>query len=111
MHGIEVLTFPNPVLALDRLAALPAPPDLLLVDLHLPLMDGATFVRNYHAAPGAAHPPAPVVVMSADSDAAFAASEREALGIVGWLPKPFDLEELVALVLRTHAQGAGEPAA
>ena len=67
-------------------------PDLILVDLSMPIMDGWSFVQQYRRVAGV---PARVVVMSAAGDLAHIASQ---LGADGHLKKPFDLNQLHALV-------------
>jgi two-component system, chemotaxis family, chemotaxis protein CheY len=80
--------------ALDRVAA--EPPDLILLDLMMPVMDGLAFARALRA--DGRQPPIPVVVISADGNAEHAAG----VGARAFLAKPFDLEALLAAV-----RGAG----
>ena len=75
-------------------AARAARPALVLLDLHLPRTGGWTFAAAYRREPG---PRAPIVVLTADADAE---AQAAALGAAGHLPKPFDLDELLALVGR-----------
>lgn len=86
------------VAAADGAAALAAagerPPDVVLLDMRMPGMDGWQFAEAYRQAPGR-H--APIVVMTAAQDAASRASEVAADGC---LAKPFDLDELVRTVER-----------
>jgi DNA-binding response OmpR family regulator len=67
--------------------------DLVLVDWHMPVMDGAAFLRAARAA-GTSTPP--VVVMSGAPEAAARALE---LGAAAVLAKPFYLTELQALLV------------
>jgi two-component system, chemotaxis family, chemotaxis protein CheY len=83
--------------ALDQVVA--ARPDLILLDLMMPVMDGLTFARALRAR--GLEPPVPVVVISADGDPEHAAG----VGARAFLAKPFDLEALLAAV----RQGAGKP--
>jgi two-component system chemotaxis response regulator CheY len=69
-------------------------PDLILLDMRMPIMDGWTFARAYRDKPG---PHAPIVVITAATDAGERAAEIQADGYLG---KPFDLDELLGLVLR-----------
>jgi CheY-like chemotaxis protein len=69
-------------------------PDLILLDMRMPIMDGWTFARRYRSQAG---PHAPIVVITAATDAGERAAEIEADGYLG---KPFDLDELLGLVLR-----------
>ncbi len=72
-------------------------PDLVLLDLMMPVMDGFAFCSELRAI---ANPPR-VVVMTAAHRAAQTAKD---VGAVGWLAKPFDIDELVATVQR-HVRG------
>ncbi len=67
-------------------------PDLILLDMRMPVMDGWEFSRTYREGPGQ-H--APIVVLTAGRDAATAAAQ---IGADGFLAKPFDLEKLLTLV-------------
>ena len=69
-------------------------PDLILLDLRMPRMDGEEFVRyleqRYARLP-------PVIVMTAAVDTRRRA---ERLRARAWLAKPFDIEHMLALVHR-----------
>lgn len=69
-------------------------PDVLLLDLRMPVMDGAAFVAAYRQLAGRA---APIVVLSGEADGQ---QQAAALGVAGYLRKPFDLEDLLASVQR-----------
>ncbi len=90
--GYEAVTAANGEVGL-RLAASEAP-DLILVDIRMPVMDGLTFLDRYREGGGRA----PVVVMTAYGgiDTAVEAVRR---GAADYLPKPFGGEELL-LTLR-----------
>jgi DNA-binding response OmpR family regulator len=83
----------------------PRPPDLILLDLVMPVLDGAGFLDAYRRTPG---PHAPVVVFTAVRDAAERATTIEADGV---LAKPFRVEELLATVGRFARPSGGGPAA
>jgi CheY-like chemotaxis protein len=70
-------------------------PDLILLDLRMPNVDGATFLRQLHAEGNGATPP--VVVLSGE---AKGQEESSALGAEGFLPKPVEMAELFATVHR-----------
>jgi two-component system chemotaxis response regulator CheY len=69
-------------------------PNLILLDMRMPVMDGWQFSKLYRQAPG--HH-APIVVVTAAQDAERTAAEVEA---EGYLAKPFHLDELLAVVGR-----------
>jgi CheY-like chemotaxis protein len=70
-------------------------PDLILLDLHLPDMSGELLLSQLQTNPATCT--VPVVVVSADAMADNIARLRAA-GAVGYLTKPFDLAELLAVV-------------
>ena len=78
------------------------PPDLILLDMRMPVMDGWAFAAAYRETPG---PHAPIVAMTAAPDAAARAAE---IGAASVLAKPFGLDELFAVVERL---AAGAPTA
>ncbi len=78
VHGID---------ALRKLSSFR--PRLIILDLVLPAMDGWEFLKVYHQTPGL-H--APVLAVSAHE-----ATDLPD-GIAGFLPKPFDLAELLRRV-------------
>jgi DNA-binding response OmpR family regulator len=67
-------------------------PDLILLDMKMPIMDGWEFVRRYRERHGHR---APILVVTAATDAARRAAEVAA---EDYLPKPFDLDALVERV-------------
>src|SRR5690242_8539923 len=93
--GHKVVAAENGAEALARVDA--CRPDLVLLDLHLPVMDGREFLRHFRARPECAQ--VPVVVLSAERN-----SSHAQLGIQAFFAKPFDLEELLDTVnrLNTH---------
>lgn len=84
--------------ALERVAV--RRPDVILLDMRMPVMDGWEFARTYRQQPG---PHAPIVIVTAALDVAKDARE---IGADGFLAKPFQLDDLLALVHR-HAGQAG----
>ena len=89
-EGYEVATAEDGNAAL-RLAA-ERQPTLILLDMRMPRMDGATFIQKYKQI-ASAH--APIVVLTAGREVTQSA---ESLGVNGFLPKPFNLDELLDLV-------------
>jgi two-component system, chemotaxis family, chemotaxis protein CheY len=89
-EGYSVLTAANGANALP--IAREQPPQLILLDMRMPVMDGREFIGEYRRVPG---PKAPIVVLTAARDAHDSAIQVEANG---YLPKPFDLEELIKIV-------------
>lgn len=67
-------------------------PELILLDLRMPIMDGWSFAEQYRRVTAT---PAAIVLMSGAPDLARIASQ---LGADGHLQKPFDLPSLGAFV-------------
>src|SRR5690606_15329667 len=88
--GHHVRVVGNGKAAVDALANAPHNFDVVLMDLHMPLLDGLealAMVRRHEAA--GSRPPVPIVVLSADGQDA---TRRDALarGASGFLTKPVD---------------------
>jgi signal transduction histidine kinase/ActR/RegA family two-component response regulator len=76
-------------------------PQLIILDKLMPVMDGTTFAATYRRRADAA----PIVALCAARDAAeWAAS----IGAVGYLAKPFNVEQLIATVARHLEPPEGE---
>jgi DNA-binding response OmpR family regulator len=85
-EGYEVLTASDGARGLQLVEA--ARPDVILLDMKMPTMDGWAFARRYRELPG---PKAPMLVITAASAAERRAEEIDA---AAFLAKPFDLDEL-----------------
>lgn len=71
-------------------------PDLILLDMKMPIMSGWEFAERYHST-ALQEPRAPIVVVTAAENAARRAQEIEAQG---WLSKPFTRADLLEEVHR-----------
>ncbi|UTW44300.1 nitrogen regulation protein NR(I) [bacterium SCSIO 12696] len=82
-------------------------PDVIISDVHMPGMSGMKLLENIHHN----HPKVPVIITTAHSDLDSAVSAYEG-GAFEYLPKPFDINELVAVTRRAinhhHEQIANE---
>jgi CheY-like chemotaxis protein len=90
--GYTVAAAANGAVALEMVER--DPPLAILLDMKMPIMDGWEFARQYRDQP---IPPAPIIVMTAAHDAAARGSQVNAVGVLG---KPFDLDDLLAIVKR-----------
>lgn len=90
-RGYRVSRASNGLGALKQLQD--ARPDVIVLDLILPVMDGWTFVQRYQQVTGGAI--IPTIVVSA---AGAVPRSMEARGVECYLRKPIDIEELAACV-------------
>ena len=78
-------------------------PDVLITDIRMPGQSGLELLKKIRDA----RPALPVIVMTAHSDLGSAVSAYEG-GAFEYLPKPFDIDQAVALVRRAaHANPQG----
>lgn len=87
-HEVHVATNGADALRLVRDVS----PDLILLDLKMPEVDGREFARRYRDSRVGM---APLAVLTAAQDAA---AEAGSIGADGYLEKPFDVDALLALV-------------
>ncbi|MBZ9567099.1 nitrogen regulation protein NR(I) [Modicisalibacter tunisiensis] len=102
---LDVTSFDRADTALESL--LHRPPDVLLTDIRMPGLDGLDLMARLREA----HPDLPVIVMTAHSDLDSAVASYQG-GAFEYLPKPFDVDEALALVRRAvaHARERQAPA-
>ncbi len=74
-------------------------PDLIILDMKMPIMDGWEFAREFRTRYDLQ---SPIVVLTAAADARRCAEE---IGAAGWIGKPFDLDTLVGAVGRYIGTG------
>jgi len=70
-------------------------PDVLLTDIRMPGLSGLELVRKLHGT----RPQLPIIVMTAHADLDNAVSAYES-GAFEYLPKPFDIDQVIDLVRR-----------
>ncbi|USX12638.1 response regulator [Oxalobacteraceae bacterium OTU3CAMAD1] len=79
-------------------------PDLILMDIQMPEMDGYQATRAIRRLLGAGAPP--IVAMTANAMAADRVAALEA-GMVDHIGKPFDLAQLIDVILKHVGRGTG----
>jgi len=79
-------------------------PMAIITDVRMPGMSGLDFLKEVQSI----HPNVPIIIMTAHSDLQSAVASFEQ-GAFEYLPKPFDVDEAVAVVQRAiaHSQEAG----
>lgn len=101
--GRRVRTARDGAAALERASEeLPA---LVLLDMRMPGMNGWDFAREFGARWGR---PCPIVVVTAAENARRWAEE---IGADAWLAKPFDIDDVLALVDRFLGPAPPQPGA
>jgi len=94
--GLEVHIAPDGRRAVELIRALS--PDLVLMDMHMPMMDGPEAIRALRADSAAPQPP--VVILSADVFGAKEAHDLTVLGVADILAKPVNRVHLYAVLAR-----------
>ncbi len=98
-ENIITRSFENGDLVIKQLQT--AQPGVVITDICMPGTDGFSVLSHIQEA----HPNLPVIIMTAHSDLDSAVASYQG-GAFEYLPKPFDIDEAVALVKRaiTHSQ-------
>ncbi|MEM7612554.1 MAG: nitrogen regulation protein NR(I), partial [Pseudomonadota bacterium] len=91
--GMQTDTFEDADQFLDALND--QQPDVVVTDIRMPGLDGLQLLERLQTS----HPKLPVIVITAHSDLDSAVSAYQG-GAFEYLPKPFDIDEAVALVRR-----------
>ncbi|MEX6723837.1 response regulator [Parapedomonas caeni] len=69
--------------------------DLVITDLNMPVMNGMALIRELRKLPG--YQGTPILFLTTESDGELK-KEARAAGATGWVTKPFQQEQLVAVV-------------
>ncbi len=98
-EGIDPISFETGDALLARLDR--EQPDAIVSDIRMPGIDGIDLLRQVHEQ----HPALPIIIMTAYSDLESAVSSYQS-GAFDYLPKPFDVDDAVAMVKRAvlHAR-------
>ena len=79
-------------------------PDLILLDIYMPEMDGIEVCQRLKENPPTAS--IPVVMFTTESDL-YAKSELQKLGAVGYIEKPFEIKKLIRQIKEVLKKTAG----
>lgn len=102
--GYAATGFADGAAALEALES--EQPDIIMLDMRMPRMDGFQFLNKLRANPACAA--IPVIIVSGLGDEllrAIDARAAESLGVVGIFAKPFDVPTLVRYVRGSLARG------
>jgi two-component system nitrogen regulation response regulator GlnG len=99
----DIVSFESAEGVLERLNV--EQPDAVISDIRMPGVDGLELLSNVHKS----HPDVPVIIMTAHSDLDSAVTSYQS-GAFEYLPKPFDLEDAVALTKRAIAHSQEQKA-
>lgn len=92
-EDMSVITFESGIEIVEALRK--EAPDAMVVDIRMPGMNGLELMTHIREN----HPGVPIIIMTAHSDLDSAVSAYQG-GAFEYLPKPFDVDEAVALVRR-----------
>ncbi|MRW92882.1 response regulator [Duganella sp. FT80W] len=104
--GAQVEVASSGAMALGAVSRSGALPDLVLMDIQMPEMDGYQTTQAMQSRLGRQTPP--IVAMTANAMASDRIAALEA-GMVDHVGKPFDLEHLIEVILK-HVRGDGQSA-
>lgn len=83
--------------------------EVILLDLHMPVLDGLGTLKQLKAEPKTAH--IPVVIISSDTDMRVIDQARQ-LGAIGYIKKPFKpeaMQKALAVALETQRRSQSGP--
>jgi CheY-like chemotaxis protein len=93
-EGFDVLVANDGAEAVDIVKA--RCPSIVVVDLHMPIMDGYAFIDACRAVAECAN--VPIIVATGSNDLADVQRRTAGKGLVRFMAKPYDLDTLLTLV-------------
>ena len=93
--SLQVTSFESGDALLQRLETERQRPDVVLSDIRMPGIDGFSLLDKLHTQ----YPDLPIIIMTAHSDLDSAVASYKG-GAFEYLPKPFDIDEATAIVMR-----------
>lgn len=91
--GFEIIEGGNGQEALDNVSGQTV--DVVVTDLNMPVMDGMTLIRNLRSKPEFKF--TPILMLTTESQDSKK-QEGRAAGATGWIVKPFNPEQLMAVI-------------
>lgn len=95
LSGFRVVVADDGKTGLERLEESGA--DLIITDLHMPVMDGIDLIRSVRR--NSAHRFVPIIMLTTEQQFAMKQAGAAA-GATAWLTKPFKPEELLTVIRR-----------
>ncbi len=92
--GFEILQAGDGVEAVAKLKG-GIKPNLMIIDIHMPNMDGISLIKAVRAMPS--FKSVPLLVLTTEADEAKKKEGQEA-GATGWIEKPFNPEQLLKVI-------------
>lgn len=93
---IEIEQFLSAQLALDAING-GLVPDLIITDLNMPVMNGFEFLEALKSIPSCVRVPKLMLTTETSADMK---TQGKALGLTGWIVKPFNAQQLKAAISR-----------
>ena len=92
---VTLTTYLNPAELLDMLQSGQEDYDMLISDINMPQLNGLDLAQTLKQDPAFKHKP--ILILTTESSAEMKA-QGKAIGVTGWLVKPFSNEKLVKAV-------------
>lgn len=94
-EGFRILLAENGKEALDKMTSEEI--QLLVTDLHMPVMDGMELVKNVRGLKDYKY--TPILILTTETNSQIKIKAKD-LGATGWITKPFDNEKLIKVIKR-----------
>ncbi len=99
---IDVKQYLSAVDALEAIKSKEVIPDLIITDLNMPIMNGLEFLESFRDLPDGKKTPVLMLTTETKDDLK---KQGKALGLTGWIVKPFNPTQLQAAINRVLRLG------